>query len=57
MIPKGSIDRPAAAGAYFGERPNLPGPADLSMTPGAIAHKTHQFSIAVFALSVIADAG
>lgn len=41
IVPKGRIHGPAAALAYFGEGPNVPGPGNLATAPGTITHKAH----------------
>ena len=54
VIPKVRIDRPSAACTQFGEGPGLPWFADFSSAPGAVSHETHELSMAVFAVVVVA---
>ncbi len=57
VIPECRIDRPAALGTHFRERPDTPGPPNLPPAPRTIAHEAHEFAFAVPAPAVISHAG
>ncbi len=53
IIPEVGINGPVAPSAYFRKWPDIPRSFYLTMTPGAIPHKSYEFATAVFAPAMI----